>query len=65
LVPSDFYLFGYLKGRLALCHERTKEDLLRKVTEILNSISEEELVRVFLDWMKRSEQVINTGGEYI
>jgi hypothetical protein len=31
----------------------------------LNSISEEEWVRVFLDWMRRLEQVISTGGEYI
>jgi hypothetical protein len=65
LAPSDFYLFGYLKGRLAKCHGTTKEDPSRIVTEILNSISEEELVRVFLDWMRRLEQVINTGSECV
>jgi histone-lysine N-methyltransferase SETMAR len=51
LAPSDFYLFGYMKGRRAKRYGTTKEDLFRNVTEILNSISEEELVRVFLDWM--------------
>jgi hypothetical protein len=57
LVPSNFYLFGYRKGRLAKSHGTTKEKLFRNVTEILDSISEEEFVRVFLDWMRRLEQV--------
>jgi histone-lysine N-methyltransferase SETMAR len=42
LAPSDFFLFGHLKGRPAKCQGTTKEDLFRNVTEILNSISEEE-----------------------
>jgi histone-lysine N-methyltransferase SETMAR len=49
LAPSDFYLVGYLKGRPVKCDGTTKEDLFRNVTEVLNSISEEELLRVFLD----------------
>jgi hypothetical protein len=65
LTPSDFYLFGYRKGRLAKCHGTTKEELFRDGTEILDSISEEEFVRVFLDWMRRFEQVISAGREYL
>jgi hypothetical protein len=65
LAPSDFCLFECLKERLARCHATTKEDLFPNVTEILNSISEEESVQVFLNEMRRLEQVISTAGEYI
>jgi hypothetical protein len=63
--PSDFYLFGCLQGRLAKCHGTTKEGLFQNVSKILDSVSEEEFVRVFLDWMRRLEHVISTGGESI
>jgi hypothetical protein len=33
LAPSDFYLFGYLKGRLAKCHGTTKEHRRRSELE--------------------------------
>jgi hypothetical protein len=38
---SDCCFFGCLKGRLSKCHVTTKEELLWKVIEILDSISEQ------------------------
>jgi hypothetical protein len=61
LAPSDFYLFGYLKGRLAKCQGTKKEELFRNVTEIPDSISEEEFIQVFLNWIRRLEQGIGTS----
>jgi hypothetical protein len=57
--PNDFYLFGCLKGRAAKCRGTTKEELFRTIIEILASISEEESVQVFLNWMARMEQAVN------
>jgi hypothetical protein len=37
----------------------------QKRADILNSISEDEFVQVFRNWMTRLEQVIGTGGEDI
>jgi hypothetical protein len=65
LAPTDFYLFEYMKGKLALCHGTTKEEFFGSVTEILDSIPEEELVQVFLNSTTRLEQVISTDGEEI
>jgi hypothetical protein len=65
IAPSDFYLFGKPKNKLAKCHGTTKEELFQKVEAILNSCSEKELMYVFKNWMGRLGQVIETGGEYI
>jgi histone-lysine N-methyltransferase SETMAR len=65
LAPNNFYLFRTLKRRLVKYYGTTKEELFRNVSDILNSISEDELVQVFRNWMTRLEQVISTGGEYI
>jgi hypothetical protein len=54
-----------MKQRLAKYHGTTKEELFQNVNEILESISEDDLVHVFLHWMTRLEQVIARGGEYI
>jgi hypothetical protein len=42
-----------------------KEELFRTATEIRDSISEEQLVLRFVEWMRRLEQVINTDREDI
>jgi hypothetical protein len=65
LIKGQENLFGCRKQMLARCHGMTKEELSQNVTEIMNSISKEEFVRVFLDWMRKLEQVISTSGEDI
>jgi hypothetical protein len=64
LAPNDFYLFKHLKRRLGKCHRTTKEEVIRNVTENLDSISEEELVQVFVNWLTGLKEVISTSGEY-
>jgi hypothetical protein len=54
-----------MKQRLAKYHGTTKEELFQNVNPISESISEDELVHAFLNWMTRSGQVIATGGEEI
>jgi hypothetical protein len=65
LAPSDFNLFGTLKGRLVKGHGTAKEDLFQNTSENLESTSEEELIPVFLHWTTKLKQVIATGAEYI
>jgi hypothetical protein len=52
LAPTDFYLFGAPKERLAKCYGRTTEELFRNDTEILDPIAEEELFQIFPNWME-------------
>jgi len=61
VAPSDFYLFGTVKHRLEGCMGETVEDLKENVSEILSTISEEELMAAFLNWMERLQQVIDNG----
>ena len=65
LAPSDFYLFGYIKGLLAGRSFNSAEELLSAVDEILSEISETTLMRVFKEWEERLKQVIELKGDYI
>jgi hypothetical protein len=65
IAPSDFYHFGNLKIKLAKCHETKREELFRNVQAILSSISENKPFNVFKEWMRRLQQVIDSGGEDI
>ena len=65
LAPSDFYLFGYIKGLLAGRSFNSAEELLSAVDEILSEISETTLMRVFKEWEERLKQVIELNGDYI
>ena len=65
IAPSDFYLFGYVKGLLAGRTFQSADELLSAVTEILNEISEKTLLRVFKEWEERLNQVIILNGDYI
>jgi hypothetical protein len=47
LAPSDFYLFGTVKNRLGQIQASDANDFFEQLEEILNSISVEELERVF------------------
>jgi hypothetical protein len=44
-----------MEQKLARYHGMTKEELFQNVNEILESISEDELVHVSLNWMTRLE----------
>jgi hypothetical protein len=53
LVPNDFFIFGYLKEKLADFDCRSREDLKSAITSIFNEIDKETLVAVFVLWIER------------
>jgi hypothetical protein len=50
--PSDFFLFGYVKGKLMGYRAETGSELLVRIRVILGEIPRETLNAVFLEWME-------------
>lgn len=65
IAVSKFYLFDYLKGRLAGLKFESPNELFGCINEILKKIPKETLINVFLEWEKRFKQVIENNREYI
>ena len=65
IAPSDFFLFGYMKGLLEGRSFDSPDELFAAIDEILNEISEETLLKVFSEWEERLNQVIMNNGDYI
>jgi hypothetical protein len=53
LAPSDFFLLGYVKGKLIAYCAETPSELLVRIRVILAEIPRETLNTVFLEWMER------------
>jgi hypothetical protein len=64
IAPSDFDLFGMLQEKLKICTPRMFDELKQEAEAILRSIPEAERISVCQAWLTRSQQVIDTGGEY-
>jgi hypothetical protein len=65
LAPSDFFLFGYVKGMLMGYQSGSAAELLVRVHMILAEIPREALNMVFLEWMQRLQKCIDSDGEYV
>ena len=65
IAPSDFFLFGYMKEKLKGCKFSSKEELLSAIYAILEEIPEQQLKEVFIEWERRLEKVIASGGNYV
>lgn len=65
LAPSDFFLFGYVKGKLEGERFEEPEDLLFRIREIIAEIPIETLNNVFNEWIRRCNEVIQKKGSYI
>jgi histone-lysine N-methyltransferase SETMAR len=65
LAPSDFYLFGSVKGCLAGHSFESADALFGTVQGILEGIEEVTLQAVFLDWMERLGKCIDSNGVYV
>jgi hypothetical protein len=50
LAPCDFFLFGYLKGKLVGKQYETPEDLVSEVRTIIDGIRPDILKSVFESW---------------
>jgi hypothetical protein len=64
IAPSDFFLFGYLKGQIRGRKCETGKDILKVIGEIMGKITRAKRIEVFRDWIWRLESVIASGGEY-
>jgi hypothetical protein len=65
LAPSDFDLFGYVKGCLAGHLFESTSALFGAVEGILEDIEKVTLQAVFLDWMERLWKCIDSSGVYV
>jgi hypothetical protein len=51
LAPSEFFLFGYVKGKLMGYRPEAPSELLVRIRVILGEIPRETLKAAFLEWM--------------
>lgn len=65
LAPSDFFLFGYIKNKLAGRSFDSPTDLFEAIIEIVNSIPKETFDKVFKSWIERCDKIIRAKGYYI
>jgi hypothetical protein len=65
LVPSDFFLFGYVKEKLMEYRAEMQSELLVRIRVILAEIPRETLKAVFLEWMERLQKSVQVDGEYV
>jgi hypothetical protein len=65
LAPSDFFLFGYIKGELMGYRAETPSGLLVRIRVILAEIPRETLNAVFLEWMERLQKCAQADGESV
>jgi hypothetical protein len=65
IAPSDFFLFGWLKGELSSRPVSEINGLFEIVEEILSIFTPDTIARVFANWIERLKQVIDTNGDYI
>jgi histone-lysine N-methyltransferase SETMAR len=62
--PSDFFMFGFLKRKLAGKRHESRNKLEITLQGILKQVDSAMLRRAFKNWEKRLKQVITNGGNY-
>jgi hypothetical protein len=65
MAPSDFFLFGWLKGEVARRRLVEMEDVLQGVSPSLGNRTIDIIRSAFLDWIERLKQVLYTSNHYI
>jgi hypothetical protein len=65
LAPSDFFLYGYVKGKLMGYRAETPSEFLVRIRVILVEIPRETLNAVFLEWMEQLQKCVQVDGEYV
>jgi hypothetical protein len=65
LTPWDFFLFGYVKGKLMEYRTETPSELLVRIRIILAEIPRETLNAVFLEWMERLQKCVQVDDDYV
>jgi hypothetical protein len=62
--PSNFFLFGYLKGEMAGFTVNSLAEVLSETRRTFQEISKETLVTVYDEWITRLEWITEHKGEY-
>jgi hypothetical protein len=62
LAPSDFFLFGFIKGALKGTHFPNGRVLICEVSRILSELQPEILLSTIDFWTDRLEQCATIGG---
>jgi hypothetical protein len=65
ITPSDFFLFGRLKGELSSRQISETNGLFEIVDEILITLTPDTIARLFGNWIKRLTKVFNANGDYV
>jgi histone-lysine N-methyltransferase SETMAR len=65
ICPSDFFLFGWFKGKLQQRQLTDADQLFIALDEILSSISVDPIEDVFRNWIHWLERVIELNGRYV
>jgi hypothetical protein len=65
LAPWDFFLFGYVKGKLMEYRAETSSELLVRIRIILAEIPRETLNAVFLECMEQLQKCVQVDDEYV
>jgi hypothetical protein len=65
LAPSDFFLFGYVKGKLMGYRTEIPSEFFVRIRVILVKIPRVTLNAVFLEWMERSQKCVQVDSEYV
>jgi hypothetical protein len=65
LAHSDFFLCGYVKGKLMGYRTETPSELLVRIRVILAEILRETLNAAFLEWMERLQKYVQVDSEYV
>jgi hypothetical protein len=65
LAPLDFFLFGYVNGKLMGYRAETPSELLVRIPVVLAEIPRENLNAAFLEWMERLQKCVQVDGKYV
>jgi len=61
-VPSDYFLWGYLKGRVYQNKPRTIEALKANITEEIQAVTADVLARTFQNMARRVQSSLDANG---
>jgi len=65
LAPCDFFLFPKIKSALKGTRFESVEAVRAKATQLLNSLTQDDLQHCFQQWKIRMERCRDWGGDYI
>ena len=65
LTPCDFFLWGFLKSQVYAGKPSTIAELKTLIEEAINNIEQDVIDRALLEYRKRLQKCVETGGGHI